>query len=144
MRKCNQCLETKPLTEFGFNKSQPEGKGYMCKPCRRIYDKKYYAADPIKGRAKTKKHKDIKVPLNREIIWEAIQAPCHDCGLVDPVVMEFDHRPDEVKLYDIGRMVGNTYSLETLRVEIAKCDVVCANCHRRRTNKRGNWWRSSQ
>jgi len=34
---------------------------------------------------------------------------------------------------NIATMVNKTYSLETLREELAKCEVVCANCHRVRT-----------
>lgn len=143
MRRCNVCGETKSLNEFGVNKTQPLGKSYMCKMCRREYDKRKYKEKPEIYKQRHFDHKKRQTIKNREVIWEEIQKPCTDCGLVDPIVMEFDHRPSEEKKYDIGRMVGNTYSLETLRAEIAKCDVVCANCHRCRTNSRGNWWRSS-
>lgn len=48
--------------------------------------------------------------------------------------MDFDHRPGETKLFDI--CLGYRYSRKKLDAEIAKCDVVCANCHRDRTYKR--------
>lgn len=60
-----------------------------------------------------------------------------DCGLRPEIlqVLEFDHREDEEKCFDISdRMTSG--SLEDLRREIAKCDIVCANCHRIRTVKR--------
>jgi hypothetical protein len=44
--------------------------------------------------------------------------------------MDFDHRPGTVKLFHIGK---NTHSEDAVLAEIAKCDVVCANCHRVRT-----------
>lgn len=66
--------------------------------------------------------------------------PCADCGgTFDPVCMDFDHRPGEVKLFNIGSTGRNSRgqsrptNLEKLRAEIAKCDIVCANCHRVRT-----------
>lgn len=142
MRRCNQCGETKPLSEFGDHKGNPQGKSYMCKPCRRTYDNRRYKNNPQDGRDRSAKHKVIKYELNKTRIWAELQKPCVDCGLVDPVVMEFDHRPNEKKLYNIGAMVGNTYSIATLDRELAKCDIVCANCHRHRTNKRAGWWRS--
>jgi hypothetical protein len=51
----------------------------------------------------------------------------------DPVVLEFDHLRD--KLFDIGQSLPYR-NWQTILDEIAKCDVLCANCHRRRTAKR--------
>ncbi len=114
----------------------------MCKPCRRAYEAARHKANPQEGRDKFKRHKKKKNQATREYLWKLLnESPCVDCGLIDPVVMEFDHRPDEQKLYNIGAMVGNTYSQATLLAEIAKCDIVCANCHRHRTNSRSGWWR---
>ena len=56
--------------------------------------------------------------------------PCVDCGERDPLVLEFDHLRD--KDFDIARGYVDC-SLEKLLAEISKCEVVCANCHRRRT-----------
>ena len=56
---------------------------------------------------------------------------CVDCGLRDPVVLEFDHRHD--KLGNVTIMARDGCSLRRLQDEIAKCDIRCGNCHRRRT-----------
>lgn len=62
--------------------------------------------------------------------------PCMDCGNSYPYfVMEFDHRPDETKLYTISA-VNTIPSMDALIEEISKCDVVCANCHKYRTWER--------
>lgn len=59
--------------------------------------------------------------------------PCLDCGTVFPYyVMDFDHVRG-VKRANISTMVSRGRSLVTIGREIAKCDLVCANCHRRRT-----------
>lgn len=59
--------------------------------------------------------------------------PCLDCGLQYPhYVMDFDHRPDAEKRFNISH-AGSITSTQALEEEIAKCDVVCANCHRHRT-----------
>jgi hypothetical protein len=60
--------------------------------------------------------------------------PCVDCDEADPVVLEFDHRPGEIKLFDVGE--GIRKRLDKVVAEIKKCDVRCANCHRRITAKR--------
>ena len=49
------------------------------------------------------------------------------CGEPDIVVLEFDHQRD--KLLDVSTLSREGYSLDKLKQEIAKCEVVCANCH---------------
>lgn len=61
--------------------------------------------------------------------------PCVDCGEPDPVVLEFDHVRGDKKA-NVKRMLAGTYSLDSVFTEIAKCEVRCANCHRRITAKR--------
>jgi hypothetical protein len=50
--------------------------------------------------------------------------------------MDFDHRPGTEKLFQFGGSDLVRHSLETTLAEIAKCDLVCANCHRVRTWRR--------
>ena len=75
-----------------------------------------------------------KKTLNKAFIDERKNAPCADCGGRFPAVcMDFDHRPGETK---VGEISGFTKGIAALKREIAKCDLVCANCHRIRTSKR--------
>lgn len=63
--------------------------------------------------------------------------PCMDCQQTyPPEVMDFDHRPEEVKLFNLGAGSTRNRSITAIQLEIAKCDLVCANCHRLRTMKR--------
>lgn len=64
----------------------------------------------------------------REIIFAAMADGCVDCGNHDIRVLDFDHVRD-VKIASIARMVSNEVGLDTLRAEIAKCEVRCRNCH---------------
>jgi hypothetical protein len=59
--------------------------------------------------------------------------PCADCGETDPVVLEFDHLSD--KSFNIGAKLTN-YTWKAILAEIEKCEVVCGNCHKRRTARR--------
>lgn len=59
--------------------------------------------------------------------------PCMDCGgRFPPCAMDFDHRDPTTKRAAVTRLIGRTGTARLLE-EVAKCDIVCANCHRRRT-----------
>lgn len=71
---------------------------------------------------------------NRALLNAMKDMPCDDCDVKYPsYVMDFDHRGD--KRFTLSKVQGR--SARTLIVEAAKCDVVCANCHRERTHLRG-------
>lgn len=71
---------------------------------------------------------------NRAVAREAKSRPCADCGVAYPYyVMQFDHLGD--KSFNIGTR-GATGGRARLAAEIAKCQVVCANCHAERTFQR--------
>jgi hypothetical protein len=62
--------------------------------------------------------------------------PCSDCGeRYPPCAMDFDHRDPSTKRAAVTRMIGRA-GTQRLLDEIAKCDIVCANCHRLRTSRR--------
>jgi hypothetical protein len=68
-------------------------------------------------------------------------AECTDCGLGDFAVLELDHRDPQHKRDDVSNLVRQSHGWPTIAREIAKCDVVCANCHRKRTAIRFGWRR---
>jgi hypothetical protein len=71
------------------------------------------------------------------LIREAKQAPCTDCGVnYPPYVMEFDHLPEHVKHFTIAGGTAGHITLDALVAELAKCEVVCRNCHAERTHSR--------
>lgn len=71
----------------------------------------------------------------REYLRQQKDVPCTDCGVKYPYyVMQFDHLRD--KEYHISTLV-NSNNMKKLQAELAKCEVVCANCHAERTYRRG-------
>lgn len=58
--------------------------------------------------------------------------PCSECGEDDPLVLEFDHLDRKDKTTNVARLLAS-YVMSRLVAEIAKCRVLCANCHRRHT-----------
>jgi hypothetical protein len=70
-----------------------------------------------------------------ELINTYKSVPCADCGVqYPPYVMDFDHLGD--KKFGIAYMRRHRMSFAKIKDEISKCEVVCANCHRERTNSR--------
>ena len=71
----------------------------------------------------------------RTIRDAAKDVPCKDCGNRFPsYVMDFDHIPERgKKCFALSDGSGKRMPENRLRKEIAKCDVICANCHRIRT-----------
>ncbi len=100
---------------------------------RREAHKRYYSKNLDKYREKN---------LNRKIMLHHFvnslkDKPCVDCGMIyPPYVMDFDHRNNEEKINSLARLTREGQSKEKLLIEIEKCDLVCANCHRERTYKR--------
>src|SRR5262249_33117784 len=74
----------------------------------------------------------------RAFLQVAKNAPCADCGgCFPPCVLDFDHREGEDKLFNVSALNHHRWvSIQQLETEIAKCDLVCANCHRERTHQR--------
>lgn len=73
---------------------------------------------------------------NRQFIYEhLLNNPCVDCGESDTIVLDFDHViGDKVNNVTVGANKG--WSLKKLKDEINKCEIRCANCHRRVTHNR--------
>jgi hypothetical protein len=76
----------------------------------------------------------------RRAALHALKAsPCRDCGGVfPPYVLDFDHRDRATKAFNISVAMSNGYPWDVILAEVAKCDLVCANCHRVRTYKEGH------
>lgn len=92
----------------------------------RIREQKYRAS--AKYFIKTKK----RLIARQKLLRGLKNKPCVDCqGWFAPCQMDFDHLDPKQKRFSVCRLLN--YSLENVLKEIAKCDLVCANCHRLRT-----------
>lgn len=133
-RRCNNCDKWKLFEEFSLNYS-------FCKSCRQLLDgrKKTEPKTSTAKRRYYEKHKAVCIARSKERFVKARallnalkDRPCLDCGRrFPPCAMDFDHRDGEEKRYVPARLKGA--STETIMNEVAKCDVVCACCHRVRT-----------
>lgn len=68
--------------------------------------------------------------------------PCIDCGESDIRVLDFDHVDPSSKTQNVTRMAcASTYSWDRVKEEIDKCEIRCANCHRKKTIGEPDWFK---
>lgn len=67
--------------------------------------------------------------------------PCVDCGESDPIVLDFDHGDNDQKERDLSIGARNGWSISHLLEEVAKCEIRCSNCHRRKSQKQFSWYK---
>lgn len=126
MKTCTKCSTEKDESEFSKRRN---GLHSWCKVCHKTYKDKHYR-DNIKSYKDRLKQDKLRF---REFIRQEKDKPCTDCGRHYPYyVMDFDHLQN--KKFNISRMYS--YGIEKIKIEIAKCELVCANCHRIRTWRR--------
>lgn len=119
-------------TTDNFNKKK-SGYQSRCRECQKHAYKAYYDSAPNEKERLYNKNSDDK-KIKRDLIQQAKDVPCNDCGIKYPYyVMDFDHRIPSQKSFTIASNISK-YSLDQIKNEISKCDIVCANCHRIRTH----------
>jgi hypothetical protein len=135
------CGEVKPLEEFAWKDESRGRRQHHCRPCQAAYRRAHYLANRAKYIAKSSKRAARERDWRQR--WLSVYLAmwgCADCGETDPVVLEFDHVRGE-KRCNIGQKLADMRWKDLLG-EIAKCDVVCANCHKRRTARRAGFLRT--
>lgn len=141
MKRCVKCGEYKDETDFAWRWKNVGIRQKACRDCRKIENSQWYDRHGETHRMNIKNQLTETRLSAREFLWQYLAMhPCVDCGERDPVVLEFDHVKGRKK-HNISAMAGNGYSIEAIRKEIAKCEVRCANCHRRKTAEERGWFR---
>lgn len=134
-----ECGLRLPLDEVHFALKNRQMHYYRA-DCKTCYNKKKRKpTDTEEARIERRNRQRLSRERNRALVAAHVAThPCVDCGESDPVVLDFDHVRGE-KRRNVSRMVASHFSEKNILAEIEKCEVVCANCHRRRTAKRGSW-----
>ena len=131
IRICSMCGQAKLPSQFHSSRT---GQFSYCGDCRRAYDRRHYAE---RGRAARLAR--ARVHRNSARVWMVSlkgDHPCTDCREVfPPWVMHWDHLPGHRKVGEISSMVGRR-PREAVLDELAKCELVCSNCHAVRTRER--------
>ena len=140
MSECRNCGEEKGEEEFTWRKKGVV-RHKVCKTCQRAYNREYYAQNRDKEIARAVRNKAKQRQRLREFLFEYLSThPCVDCGEDDIIVLEIDHVRGK-KDYTINGIIVNGVSIERAKEELAKCEIRCANCHRRRHAAKGRNFR---
>lgn len=131
MKFCNKCETLKDESEFAKSSKRIDGLQVSCKSCMSLYAKARY--ERIKPRRRAQNEAWRVRSLERFKEYKQTLS-CVDCGVTDWRVLEFDHL-DNDKIGNVSDLVSK-WSWTRLKLEIDKCDPVCANCHRIRTHER--------
>jgi hypothetical protein len=108
---------------------------------QREASRRHYAKHRERVIAKTTEVNRTTRNRRRAFILEfLLQNPCVDCGESNTIVLEFDHVGEAgTKEFNISDAVRLGYGMQRLKEEMAKCEVRCANCHRKKTYERAGW-----
>ena len=133
---CSREKVWKPRSEFNWYDKQRGILQQVCRDCEQQQRRDNYANNRERAKVINRVSMLNAREESREFVYQYLcEHPCQDCGETNPLVLTFDHVRG-VKKGNISDMVGRGWSLDTIKAEIAKCDVVCFNCHMRREHKR--------
>ena len=137
-RRCSRCRRDLPLHEFAFSDRSRGTRQHYCRACHAEARRQHYRDHREDYILWATRQTQQKYKAQTALVDQYLQThPCVDCGEHDIVLLEFDHVAGD-KVKDVASMLGRR-SWRMIHDEIAKCDVRCVNCHRRRTAERFNW-----
>lgn len=136
---CPGCGVEKDIDAFNYKVKSKGLRQVRCRECTRLQVQQHYKRNTAYYVKKARQRNDQTKILQREQILAYLSThPCVDCGERDIVCLEFDHVSGQ-KVRNIANMIGEC-KWATIEAEIAKCEVRCANCHRRKTARQHGYW----
>lgn len=85
---------------------------------------------------KSIRRKDLKNNIKKYIINFKFKNGCTQCGEKKWFCLDFHHKEDKIK--NVSKMLSQAYSIDTVKKEISKCELLCANCHKKEHLNKGN------
>lgn len=125
-KKCGDCGLEKLIEEFS---RKGAGWQHSCKACRRKYSKNHYQRNREYYSSRNKVRKD-----EWRAWWVEYRRTlkCSMCPETHIACLDFHHRDPRKKEGNLSVVAGSgAWSKERILKEVAKCDVVCSNCHRK-------------
>ena len=141
LRQCRVCGQTRTLSEFPYRSLAKGTRQWNCLSCQRAYSRNWYQRNLARQRQTARRTAvRLRATASSFVGLDLGAHPCAACGETDIAVLDFDHQRDKVA--NISAMVRQGWKTDAIALEIAKCQVLCANCHRRATAFRGGWYRT--
>jgi hypothetical protein len=132
------CHEWRSLEAYNVRRRASDGRQPRCRDCC----KAWYVANRVPHQIRVAaRRRRVRAEYRALLGAYLVAHPCVVCGENDLRVLDFDHRPGSDKIESVAVMVMTQMPWHRVLAEIDKCDVRCANCHRRITAERGNHWR---
>jgi len=129
---CRVCKVEKPVTEFGYRSRSRGTRHLICRSCTSDYNRDWWVKNRVVQMPRIRRNRAKRDRELEQRIWDILfDTACVDCGETDLAVLHFDHLRDKVR--DISTMWRSQRSWRAVELEIAKCEVRCANCHARKT-----------
>lgn len=125
---CSKCKIEKDIDEFPFKNKEKNVRHSACKECWKEIRKKSYNKDKKITRDRNKRNKNKNVEWYREY---KSNLKCNRCPENHIAYLEFHHSDSEKKEFNVLTLIRSTYSIKKILIEIEKCEVLCANCHRK-------------
>lgn len=146
MKVCTKCNQTKEESDF-FVKDSATGRLHVqCKSCykehRKIYQQEHYARyhQEYLERAKLQRN-NLRAAFRAHMLEYLYGKVCEECGEADIRTFEFAHIDATTKAFGISRAVRLGRSWQEVLSEIAKCRILCANCHKKETAEQFGWYK---
>ncbi len=139
MLTCYMCGETRPEADFAFADMAKGTRQRHCRKCQAAYRRAHYLANREEYiRRELARINGYRIDNRALMVAYLLAHPCVDCGETDPIKLDFDHRDPAEKKGNVSELAMRK-PWRLVLVEVAKCDVRCANCHLRRTARQFNW-----
>ena len=147
MKICSKCHLVKPESAY-FVKDKVTGRLHaQCKACYKAHRQTYYAEHYAKYKeAYRQRAKLLRLQQREEFRHNMLQylsnKHCIECKESDVRVLELDHIDPKQKQFSISQAVRLGHKWNEVLTELEKCQVLCANCHKKRTAQQFNWYKS--
>lgn len=145
MKTCSKCNVEKDFSDFRTNKTKKDGFQHYCKVCDKEAQRNWYQKNKQRLIAKAKiKNISFRENIQKYLLEILNKSSCIKCGETDILVLEFDHLHS--KEFDISQSANKYKSFSEIEQEIKKCQILCANCHRKKTHEQFDTykWKYSQ
>lgn len=131
--KCSKCgFEGSVKYFYTYKRGDKTVIRSECMVCTKVSNTIRYRDADKETKSKRTERKRRRVMDNRAVVKAYLGVhPCVTCGESDIDILEFDHVRGR-KFKAVGKLVGDGYALEVIFKEIKKCEVRCANCHKKR------------
>ncbi len=138
MKVCIDCKFEKSYDEFHKHRDSHQSR---CKDCGNRRNREWYQNNKQRTAVRVRRNNEKYVQAGRDWVCKYLdEHPCVDCGESNIIVLQFDHIKG-TKVAHVSTMLTKLVKLDKVQEEIDKCEVVCANCHFKRTAARARTYR---